>query len=269
MLLGLNQNSCKNLTTLEFIKKTKRFQGIELDFKKISNDISDTFTLSNLLEYIEMYDTKLINLFQLEDFSLCSDKKFKTTIIPTLRKMIHYCYKLECDLITITPSFESRDIPKWRIIRKTENRIREIVKISYKEGIRIGFEFINSPDSSIQTLQEAKKVLNSFTDQDTLGYILDTYHLGKNNDIFENIIDIIDDIYLIQLSDFMNTLEDIEDSPEINKRFFPGEGIFNFKEFLNFTEKYRYKNFFSIELNQNICKIDYYRKFLKSDFLKY
>ncbi|MBY8982778.1 MAG: sugar phosphate isomerase/epimerase [Candidatus Lokiarchaeota archaeon] len=263
MLLGLNQNSCKNLTTPKFIKKAKRFQGIELNFEKINNEISDDLSLANLLEYLEMYNTKLINLYQLEDFSLCSDREFKTTIIPTLRKLIYYCYNLECDLITITPSFESRDIPKWRIIRKTENRLKEIIKIAYREDIRIGFEFISQPDSSIKNLSETKNLLSSFTHQENLGYVLDTYHLGKTNEEFENIIDIIGDIYLIQLSDLINTLEDTKDSPEIRKRIFPGEGEFNFKKFLNLTKKYRYKDFFSIELNQNKCQIDYYKKFLK------
>ncbi|MBD3215736.1 MAG: TIM barrel protein, partial [Candidatus Lokiarchaeota archaeon] len=159
--LALNQNSCVNKDLIAFIEYSKDFQGVELEFKDIDTHIQENvqFTAKDLSEYLEMYDLKLVNLLRLEDFSLCSDTKFKNEIIPTLKKMMNLCYRTGCYLITVSPSFESRDIPQWRITRRTKEKLKELAKIAHKEDIKIGFEFSSLPDSSIPSLSEAKKVL--------------------------------------------------------------------------------------------------------------
>ena len=126
--LALNQNSCKDLKLLDFINYSKRFMGVELDYKKIKKSISSgKVNLNEIQETLEIYSLKLVSIFQLEDFSLSSDKHYKSVILNRLNHMLKYSYKLESDLIIIQPSFlpipsetssDSIEIPKQRIINR-------------------------------------------------------------------------------------------------------------------------------------------------------
>jgi sugar phosphate isomerase/epimerase len=261
--LALNQSTCKNKDIIKFIKISKDFQGIELGFEQLDSSLSEELSLKDIFEYFSIYDLRLINLFQLEDFSLCSDTKFKTVIIPILKKMMNYCYKLECNMLSVIPSFESRNIPQWKILRRTIEKLEEIAKIAYKEGIRIGFEVVNLPNSSIPTLKEAKKVLNPLKSQENLGYIVDTFYLGKGDEDPEDLLEIMDYIYLIRLADLFKKDQEITKAIEEEQRLLPGKGSFNFKKFFPITKRY-YKNYFSLKLSEKSCQQTLYKKFFRT-----
>ncbi len=258
--LALNQLTCKKKDIIKFIKISNDFEGIELSFEQLDSSLSEELSLKDIFEYLSVYDLRLINLFQLEDFSLCSDTKFKTVIIPTLKKMMDYCYKLECNMLSVVPSFESRDIPQWRILRRTIEKLQKIVKIAYKENIRIGFEVINLPKNSIPSLEEAKKVLTPLKSQENLGYIVDTFYLGESEENFENIIEIMDYIYLIRLADLIKKNKEKIESTKEEQRLLPGTGSFNFEKFFPVTKRY-YKNYFSLKLSE--CQKSLYNKFYR------
>ncbi len=265
MLLGINQNCYRDLSLIEFIKKAKRFQGIELEFKKLKNELSNNLTFKNILDHTNMYDLKVINMFELEDFSLCSEMDFRKKIIPNLKTILHLCYKLECDLITITPSFELRDIPKWRIIRKTKMRIEELLKICKNEDIRIGFNFINHPQSSIQTFSETKQILDSFISNPKIGFILDTFYFGKSKEDFKKIIDVIDIVFLVQLGDYIENQSELEDNENQDNRIFPGEGVFKFKELFTLLKDNGYRGFYSIDISSSENQFDIYKELKKKN----
>lgn len=94
-----------------------------------------------------------------------------------------------------------------------------------------------------------------------MGYVIDTYYLGKSKEDFGKIKDISDAIFLIQLSDFSQKLEETEAIDGESKRLFPGDGEFDFKEFINTIKSYRYKRFYSIEIDHSENEYDCYKKF--------
>jgi sugar phosphate isomerase/epimerase len=265
--LALSQATCKQKDIIEFIKFAKDFEGIELSFEQLYNFISKENTLKDIFEYVEIYDLKVINIFELRDFSLCSDTKFKTVIIPTLEKMMDLSYKLECDLISIVPSIETRNIPQWRIIRRTIEKVEEIAKMAYQEDMKIGFAYRNTPNSSIFNLSEAKKIIKSLYSQENLGIIIDTFYMGKEGRAPDDLIEIIDHIYLIRLADLIrgvarpskkkNTL-----TKENEERLIPGRGEFNFKTLFKVSERY-YKGYYSLKLSERLCKPFLYKRALK------
>lgn len=264
--LALNQNSCtKDKDLLEFIEYAKDFQGVELNFQEIISYIEENqnFSIKDLTEYLEMYDLRLINLLQIDDFSLCSDTKFSNEIIPQLEKMIDLCYKWGCYLITVSPSPESRDIPQWRITRRTKQKLKELADIAYKEDIKLGLEFRALPDSSISSLSEAKEVLKPLISRENLGYIIDTFYLTINETDIDQLKDIINQIFLIQLSD-INPLIDL-DSSEVKEehRIFPGKGKFDFETFFSFTRQSWYRDYYSIEGHREECDLNYYKRFFR------
>ena len=258
--IALNQNTCKQLNLLDFIKFAKNFDAVELDFKKIKELLSKNSKLKDLIEILEIYNIKIASLFPLEDFSLSSDREFKTTIFTNFELMLDYSNKLETDLIIVNPSFldpsiDIRSIPKWRIINRTSTRLQDISKRAYKEDINIGFEFSTLKGSSISTLNDAKELLKPLENQENLGYIIDTFHIGILNLDFNEIKEITNLIFLIKLADFN------EDSSENLKRLFPGQGNFDFKKFYRFLEKLGYSKTYSIELSQYQCSEKLLEKF--------
>jgi len=264
--LALNQNSCtEGKDLLEFIDYAKDFQGIELNFQEIISYIEENqnFSIKDLTEYLEMYDLRLINLLQIDDFSLCSDTKFTNEIIPQLEKMIDFCYKWGCYLITVSPSPESRDIPQWRITRRTKQKLKEMADIAYKEDIKLGLEFQALADSSISSLSEAKDVLKPLISQENLGYIIDTFYFAINETEIDQLKSIINQIFLIQLSD-INPLIDL-DSSEVKEeyRIFPGKGKFDFENLFSFTKQSWYRDYYSIELHREECDLNCYKRFFR------
>ncbi|MFX1337169.1 MAG: sugar phosphate isomerase/epimerase family protein [Promethearchaeota archaeon] len=262
----LNQNTCINLDLFQFIKFAKNFDGVELNIDKIRKTLSKNSNIKDFFEILEVYGTKVESIYPLADFSLCTDRDFKTKVLSNLSKMVNYCEKLESNLIIATPSLltdskEATSIPKWRIFNRTRKRLEDLSKRASKEDINIGFEFINSDYSSVSTLYEAKEILKPLESQENLGYIIDTFYFAKFDVNFEAISDIRKLIYLIKLADFNKDLAEKE------KRLFPSEGNFNFDKFHRFLEKLGYHRAYSIELSHNGCSEKLLEKF--STIFKY
>ena len=254
--LALNQNSCSNLTTKEFIEYATDFNGVELNYKEIKKSIAEKFNLKDIMETFESYKLKLCSIFELEDFSLCSQKDYKFKVLKDLNEIFHFCYKLETDLIVVNPSKkipEDPTIPKWRILNKTKERLEDIAKIADKQDINVGFEFTS--EGSISNLNEAKAVMNLLTYNENVGYIIDTFYLAIAETDFEQIESVKESIFLIKLSD-LNYIEEYSESDQKNLkkavRAFPGEGVFETKKFLKMSQAIGYKKEYSIELNEKI-----------------
>jgi len=264
--LALNQKSCKSLPLLQFIKFAKNFNGVELNFKNIKTAISRGVNLKDISEDLEIYDLNVSSIFRLKDFSLCSDQIYKIKVLRNLKLIFDYCYKLETPLIITNPSVLSIPSEKWRIINRTIKRLKDISKKADEQDLKVGFEFLNLPDSSISTLDEAKEVVKPLESYENLGYVIDTFHFAKSNADFSQLSDIKDFIFLIQLSDLKYEKSDQDDylvSLKNSDRLFPGEGNFDFKSFFKYTEKIGYHSPFSIEVSNNGCSEKLYKKFIR------
>ena len=256
---ALNQNTCNELDLLDFIAFSKEFDGIEINFEKLNEILSKRTTIQEILELLEVYDLQAISIFGLEDFSLSSERDYKLTILPKMRIMMNYLNKLESDLLLVSPSFfdetlDPRIIPKRRIINKTRKRLHHISKIAFKNDIKIGFEFLNYPESSISTLSDTKIVIEALEGVENVGYVIDLFHLYKSNENFKALNDINDNLFLIQLSDVKDPDKKGEDLKSDLDRMIPGEGDLDFKEMFEFFRKIRYRNLYSIELSDKNCQ---------------
>lgn len=245
--LALNQNSCKYLSLLEFIKFSRDFEGVELNFKKIKRSLSKNLKLKDILETLEIYNLRVFSIFHLKNFSLCSEKEYKTKVLNNLMQMFNLCYKLESNLIIVNPSIlelssEDNIIPKWRIINRTIKRLEDLSKKAYDEDINIGFEFLGS----IPTLNDAMEVLEPIESQENLGYIINTRYISDSD--YNQLKKIKDFIFLIKLSDLKYDEKDITDIS---------------KDFIKFTQKIGYSKVYSIELSEEKCLDNLYKKFNK------
>ncbi|MFX1392732.1 MAG: sugar phosphate isomerase/epimerase family protein [Promethearchaeota archaeon] len=265
--LALNENSCKNLSIIEFIKFSRDFDGVELNFKEIKKVLSNNIKLKDILETLKIYNLEVYDIFRIKDFSLCSEREFKIHILGVLKQMFSFCHKLESNLIIINPSkfdnsFKSDIIPKWRVINRTKKRLEEISKKANKEDINIGFEFLS--DSSISNLNDAKEVLEPFQSYENVGYIIDLFHIVKSESDYFQLQNIKDFIFLIQFSDIIHEKEnsiDTSSALKTVKRIFPGEGYYELKSFIDFTQKIGYRKRYSLELSKDECLVNLYKKF--------
>lgn len=272
LLFALNQNSCKNFNLVEFIKYTKHFNGVELSFKKIEESLSNNVSLKDIMELLEIYDSKIFSIFQLKDISLSPDTEYKNKLLTQLNLMCDFCYRTESRLITVEPSYfrkhsDSNNIPKWRIINRTTKRLEEIAKIADKTDINIGFEFVSSSIdkiSSISSLEDAKKVIIPLESQENLGFVIDTFHFAKCEANFNQLKDIKDSIFLIQLSDMKFDTSDDLFALKNSDRLIPGKGNYRFKEFLKYCINLSFHEF-SFELSSNVCTNNLYKKI--SDYI--
>jgi len=256
--ISLNQNTCKEFKLLDFIGQAKRFDGVELDFIKIKDALDKKTTLKEVMELSEVYDLEITSLFSLKDFSLCSEREYKIRILPIFNQMIEYCTKLECDILIVSPSIvetssNGKTIPQWRIVNRTAKRLEDLSKKAIKRDIKIGFEYFPSFDCSIPTLNDAKEVLNQLESRENVGYVIDTFSLAKNNLDFNELHSIKEMIWLVQVSDIK--YESIDELPRIveSDRIFPGEGVFNWKDFVYLLQKLRFRGKYSLELSKKQC----------------
>ncbi len=268
--IALNQYSCKKLNLIDFIKYSKDFKAVELNYKRIRKALSEKIKLKDILDLLESYDTKLLSIFQLKDFSLSSERVYKTKVLKNLNLMTDYCNKLECNLIILNPSFledtrESKLIPKWRIFNRTRKRLEDLSKRIQQNDINLGFEFLNLPNSSISSLSDAIEVIQPLESRENLGHIIDIFHFAKGNTELNQLREIKDSLFLIQLCDVKyNPLDELNQLKE-SDRTFPGDGNYDLKKFLNFIiNKIGYRDYFSIELLKNQCSENLYKKFFKT-----
>ena len=256
--ISLNQNTCKDLTLLDFITRAKRFDGVELKFKRIKETLNRNSTLRDVMELLEVYDLETSSIFSLKDFSLCSEREYKIKILPNFTQMVEYCNKLECNLLIVSPSVYSTSsngnaIPQWRIINRTIKRLEDLSKRAQKSDVKIGFEYSPSNNCSIATLNDAKEVLLPLESRENLGYVIDTFSLIKTKANINKLNDIKELIWLVQLSDLKYESKDELREIDDLDRVFPGDGTFNWKEFVYLLQKLRYKGKYSLELSTSEC----------------
>lgn len=260
--LALNQDSC-DLDLFEFINRASDFQAVELNQLKIEESLI-SIDLKDILEILETYSLKVASIFRLEDFSLCSNKKFNSEIISTLEKMLEYCYKLETNLLIVNPSIIDLEIPRWKLYRRTRKKLKEICKLAYEYDVKVGLEFLNLPNSSIPSLKEAKELMKPLEYIENLGYVIDSFHFAKSQGDLEELYEVRKLIYLVQLSDLsFNSLKSQREitSLDDDARVFPGKGDYNLQKFISYLQRIGYYDYFSLELYKKPCSPNYYGRF--------
>ena len=254
-MFSINQNSCKELSLLEFAEFSKHFQGVELNFETLKSSFNQGFKLKDLFETLETFDTRVSSIFQLADFSLSRPKTYKRKILPTFTYMMESCQQLETRLLIVKPSslkgFPRADaIPDWKILRRTEERLRDLCKRSYPESITIGYEFVRGKHASISEVKMLEQLFENLEDQVNLKLILDSFYLFKEDFRPESLDPLIDRTSLIQVSGMTPDYSNERLTMEESDRSFPNENDEELLDLLKHARKRGYQGDYSLELNQ-------------------
>jgi len=254
MKLGINQATLKSAPCEEFICAAgdAKFDGVEVNQENIATYLTQG-TYKTLKDTLESYQLAVASVNALEDFNLCSDFDFKTKFLTQMQFMCEIGYKLESDLIVVTPSFLREDadpaeVREDKIISKTQKRLSEVSKIAAKTDLTVGVEFFAFPYASVRSLNLARKIIDPLVPKlENVGYVVDTFHFLVSGG---NVTDLtgISNLFMIHMSDLSYTPGEDLSGKKDSDRVFPGEGNFDFQVFLSSLKNNRYRGYLSIEL---------------------
>lgn len=106
--------------------------------------------------------------------------------------------------------------------------------------LKLGIETANEAVTNlVVTHQDALKIVNSL-EHPSLGVVLDTGHLYLNQ---EDLIDVMDNLDDLLLQFHVNDNDGVH-----QQNLIPGDGTFNFSNFINVLKSYEYHGFLSVEL---------------------
>ena len=182
MIPCLNQATLMKTPTDVFITAAAAagIGGIELRTDLVQDFIEKSDSnLDELAKFLQSKNMKVLSFNSLEDFSLADDSSFRSDIAPMARRMMDFAHALDCDLIVAVPSFlpQSGTIAWAEIKKRTQERLEYLIN-SASGTIKIGFEFIGFPNSSVRTLEQAMEVVSPLHKRyaGQIKLVVDTFH---------------------------------------------------------------------------------------------
>ncbi len=254
MKFGLNQATLHAAPLEEFLRAAgeAKFDGVEVCQENVAEYL-DRDTYNALKDILESYPLAVAAVNTLDDFNLCSDFDFKTKILSQWRFMAEIGYKLESDLLVVTPSFlredaNPADVREEKIISRTQKRLSELSKIAGTQDLNVGFEFLGFPGVSVRTLALSRKIVDPLIRRlENVGFVVDTFHflIGEGN---LHDLSGISQMFMIHVSDLSFTPGENFSSKKDLDRVFPGEGNFDFTSFFTALKTITYQGYISLEL---------------------
>ncbi|MFX1236563.1 MAG: sugar phosphate isomerase/epimerase family protein [Promethearchaeota archaeon] len=267
--LALNQATCKELSFKSFLECSMGFQGVELDTSKIEEFIKEPLEIWDLKELLETYSLEVESVYGLDDFSLNSERDYKIKTLPAFHRMLKQAYKLESDLLIVTPSDleenqKQETIPQWRILRRTKKRLEQLSKRAYGDGINICFHYISLKNNSLPNLHDVLEIIEELEDRENIGLLLDNFHLVRSGVQYSQLKSVQEQLFLFRISDFEFEGINGSDSPEFPDKTLPGRGDFNFKDFFRWTRKLEYRKTYSLNPSEGECNDKIFKKCYKN-----
>lgn len=263
MDLGYNGLTTRHTTLQEDIYESVKygFKAIELRDFKIEAYLKD-YTLSDLDKMFRTTGTWPVAINSIE----INEKSFRNSdlLIDKLIWMLNVANIIKCPFIIVAP-MNSANNTNSKFIRQNLVKIfREMSDFcSQYNNIKIGLEYIGSPEAMIKTLDEALELLSAIN-KDNVGLVIDTFAFYANNSRASDIRRIRpDDLLLVHLNDSNAVRGDVV--LEESNRIFPGDGVIPFDEIIPEFLKIGYNGVYSIELiNPDIWAWDPSEVFRKS-----
>ncbi len=254
MKFGLNQATLKTAPLEEFLQAAgeAKFDGVEVCQENVAQYL-DRGSYSALKDILESYPLTVAAVNALDDFNLCSDFDFKTKLLSQWQFMAEIGYKLESDLLIVTPSFlredaNPADVREDKIISRTQKRLAELSKIAGSQDLKVGFEFVGFPGASVRTLALTRKIVDPLIRRlENVGFVVDTFHFLISEGNLHDLTG-ISQLFMIHVSDLSFTPGEKFSRKKDPDRVFPGEGNFDFTSFFTALKTIKHQGYISIKL---------------------
>lgn len=239
---------------LELCEK-EGFDYIEIRFDMLMRYLK-THTVEQLAEYFSEHHLKphAFNAFYLypEFLGEGDDPKRQTLLLGQFLYACQIGKKIGAHYMIVVPPF--LDEPNYVPFPGTEEEknlncirmLRELGPIAERYDMKLCFELVGFPRSSVRNIENAKKIVEA-VDLDHVGYVLDAYNIylynGQND--FEAMKSVDrDKIFAVHL----NSADDVPERERTQeKRCFAGQGVVDTDQFLSTLKEIGYEGMVSIE----------------------
>lgn len=169
----------------------------------------------------------------------------REAVLQRCRVLCEWAAALRCPNVIAVPSPLDGVRDRGRVTDLTVASLRAMAGIGAKYGVRIGFEFLGFPTCSVNTLGEARRIVEAVDDRG-VGLVIDAFHFYAGGSTWE----MLDGLRPDRL--FLVHLDDAEDRPRSTltdaHRLLPGDGVIPLRELVRRLEAIGYRGLYSIEL---------------------
>ncbi len=254
MKLGMNHATLMNTQIPLFMWAVSKagFEGVELRRDQVFEYLKYQ-SINDLKNLFIDQELECLTFNAIELFSLCPEAEFKK-ILSYTKELMEIGTKIGCDKIIAVPSFLETPLSEEEIIAQTVERLGVLTNLAEEYNFKLGFEPLGFKNCSVRKLDLALRIIEN-ENLPEIGLVIDTFHyfLGEHNPGELKEID-GRKIWLIHVNDSIEKpLDQLQDSD----RVFPGEGIFQLKEFIDNLKSIKYDGWLSLELfNETVWERD-------------
>ncbi len=161
------------------------------------------------------------------------------------RTFCEWAVALDCPFAVAVPSFLHEVSDPATVRTVAVDALRAMAEVGRRHGARIGFEFLGFRECTVNTLADAREIVDAVADP-AVGLVLDAFHFYAGGSTWE-MLDGLDPQRL-----FIVHLDDAEDRPRDQltdaHRLLPGDGVIPLRDLVARLEALGYTGPYSIEL---------------------
>ena len=242
---SLNQDTLKKTTTDNVVRIAKKtdYDAIEFAQDKVEAIVADG-GLNGLVQLLKDQGIGVASVQGPEPFNLLSEYDFE---IMTKRAMIlaDVARKTGTDTLVPVAAMIAKDsIPQEKILRSSVESLRRLAKVCGQD-IRLGVEFLGFANCSINTLDQAAKLIEE-VNLPNVGLTVDTFHMYISDSPASGLGRLGGrKIFLVHVND--SEPGDLGKLSDAN-RVFLGEGVIKLKDFRDALVSSSYDGYISLEL---------------------
>jgi 2-keto-myo-inositol isomerase len=168
----------------------------------------------------------------------------RAAVLARCRTLCAWASALGCPYVVAVPG-PPDGADTAAVQQSSVDALRAMAAVAREHGMKIGFEFLGSPDGSVRTLAAARQIVEEVADP-AVGLVIDAFHYYVGGSRAE-MLDGLDPREL-----FIVHLDDAEDRPREAltdaHRVLPGEGVIPLRELVRRLTAIGYDGFYSVEL---------------------
>jgi 2-keto-myo-inositol isomerase len=241
---SLNQDTLKKTSTDDVIRIAKKtdYDAIEFAQDKVEAIVAEG-GLNGLVRLLKDQGVGVASVQGPEPFNLLSEYDFEM-MIKRAKILADVARKTGTDTLVPVAAMVAKDsIPQEKILRSSAESLRRLAK-ACGQDIRLGVEFLGFANCSINTLEQAAKLVEE-VNLPNVGLTVDTFHMYISGSPASGLGRPGHKIFLVHVND--SESGDLGKLSDAN-RVFLGEGVIKLKEFRDALVSASYNGYISLEL---------------------
>jgi 2-keto-myo-inositol isomerase len=241
---SLNQDTLKKTTTDEVVRIAKKtgYDAIEFAQDKVEAIVAEG-GLNGLVRLLKDQGVGVASVQGPEPFNLLSEYDLEM-MTKRAKVLADVARKTGTDtLVPVAAMVAKGSVPQEKVLRSSVESLRRLAK-ACGQDIRLGVEFLGFANCSINTLDQAAKLVEE-VNLPNVGLTVDTFHMYISDSPASGLGRLGRRIFLVHVNDSepgdLGKLSDAD-------RVFLGEGVIRLKEFRDALVSASYDGYISLEL---------------------